>query len=293
VAEDLSFTIQIGTNFDLGQDLVWTLKSDPLMSANNVSVPRPKRYRKTLPDLVESDEAMAITNKEIVTMVGLDPEKVDKKQHLFLSLIDPMQREEFFCPAGDWFYGIGERLAKYRDVFAPAPVTFLMSLRNPASLLSEALSSGFYTGLDVVQPDPFKLRWCEVLSDWRAHLPDTPIVVWPAEDAPIIWGDVLRAAVLPGVDVSVDSEIRIATQLMNEEGAARLRFYLETHPGMPADLRAQIITIFLKRFTHDDAVVSDIVIPGWTDALQDQIDKQYAADLDEIRTIDGVTLIAI
>jgi hypothetical protein len=102
VAEDLSFTIQIGTNFDLGQDLVWTLKSDPLMSANNVSVPRPKRYRKTLPDLVESDEAMAITNKEIVTMVGLDPEKVDKKQHLFLSLIDPMQREEFFCPAGDW-----------------------------------------------------------------------------------------------------------------------------------------------------------------------------------------------
>jgi hypothetical protein len=43
VAEDLSFTIQIGTNFDLGQDLVWTLKSDPLMSANNVSVPRPKK----------------------------------------------------------------------------------------------------------------------------------------------------------------------------------------------------------------------------------------------------------
>ena len=58
MTENLSYTIQIGTDFDLGQDLVWTLKSDPLLRANNVSVPRPKRYRRILPDLVEGDEAL-------------------------------------------------------------------------------------------------------------------------------------------------------------------------------------------------------------------------------------------
>ncbi|MEO9575369.1 MAG: hypothetical protein ABJ263_04460 [Tateyamaria sp.] len=293
MTDDLSYTIQIGTDFDLGQDLVWTLKSDPLLPSSNVSVPRPKRYRKTLPDLVQGSEAIAITNKDFVTMAGLDPDKLDKHQHIFLSLIDPMQRERYFCPAGDWFYGLGERLAKYRKVFAHAPVKFMMSLRNPAPLLSDAWTSGLYTGLDVVQPDPFELRWCDLLSDLRAHVPDTPFVVWPAEDSPFVWGQVLRAAIRPGVDVSVASELYVATQLMNEDGGARLRSYLEAHPSMPADLRARVITIFLKRFAHEDAVESDILFPGWTDALQDQMEKHYAADLDKVRTIDGVTLVSI
>jgi len=293
VTENLSYTIQIGTDFDLGQDLVWTLKSDPLLRANNVSVPRPKRYRRILPDLVEGDEATSITNQEIVTMAGLDPDRVDGDQHLFLSFTDPMQREEFFCPAGDWFFGLGERLAKYRAVFAPAPVTLMISLRNPAMLLSEAWASGQYSGLDVMPPDPFRLRWLDVLRDVRTHLPETPIVVWPAEDSPIVWGRILRAAIRPGVDVSIDSEVRIATQLMNEEGGARLRSYLETHPDMSADLRTRVVTIFLKRFVREDEVESDIVIPGWTDALQDRMDEQYAADLDGIRTLAGVTLITI
>jgi len=292
VTRQISYTVQIGTDFDYGQKLFWTLAAEKFLQAHNVFATRPRFYRKMWADLAARYDGTPAGADALNAMFHLDRADPDADLHFVLKVTELMQPAQHFCPAGDWLFDLGARAARYRGVLAPSPVTFMISLRNPAIMLSEAWASGDYPGFDVLPPDPFRLSWPSVLRDLRQQCPDAAIIAWTAEESPIVWGRVLKAAAGLDADFSIPSQIHIARRLMSEEGAERLEKYLESHPGMPEDLRTRVITIFLKRFAREDAVEADIVIPGWTEALQDQIDDRYAADLEEVRGIEGVTLIS-
>lgn len=284
----LSFTLQIGTRFDGGVPLIWSLMAQ---SIDGVLVPRPKRYRNKLAAHVAAAPSDPVDPEELTAMLGLDQVEGTGDLNCVLRLVKLMEPAPNFCPAGDWFFGIGPRAAAYCAALAPSPVTFMISLCNPASLLSQALASGIYPGLDIMAPDPFDLHWAEVLRRLRRSCPDASIIAWNADEAPMIWGQVIEAAA--GCDASFSDQARMlaAQGVMNEEGAARLSEYLDGHADMPDAMRAQVISIFVKRFRRADAVQPETVLPGWSAEAQARMDQHFAQDLKDVSEIEGVTLI--
>lgn len=267
--------------------------TDDTLEERGVYVPRPRRYRDLLAARVAAFDGTPASPEDLNGMLGLDQLDPDGDPHFVLRATEMMQPPPYFCPAGDWFYDIGPRAAQYRSVLAPAPVTFMISLCNPAVMLSQAWASGDYPGIDVIAPDPFELRWAGVLRELRQNCPDVPIIAWSAEESPMIWGRVLKAAARTETEFGDDAQMHVANGLMSDEGAARLVDYLKSHPDMPDALRARVIGIYLKRFAREEDVTTEIVMPGWSDAVQARMDRHYAADLDEVAQIDGVTLIRL
>lgn len=266
---------------------------EPALEATGIHVPRPKRYRDILTGRVSEFDGTPATPAELDQMLGLDQLDPREIPHFVLRITELMQPPRHFCPAGDWFYDIGPRAAQYRAIFAPAPLTFAISLRNPFAMLAQAAESGEYPGIDVIAPDPFTLRWAEVLRALRESCPDVPILAWAAEDAPMIWNRVLRSAMQRDIRISDAATLHVARSMMNEEGSARLADYLDSHPDMPDALRARVIGIFLKRFAPACRVTDVPGHPDWTEAASARIDAHYADDLDQVAQMDGVTLIRL
>jgi len=293
VAQKISYTLQIGTRFDGGSPLIWSMLADDTLETRNVVVPRPKHYRDLLAKCAAGFDGTPASPDAVNTMLGLDQQDPACDLRLVLRITDLMEPPPHFCPAGDWFYELGPRAAGYAGVLAPAPVTFAISLREPAAMLAQAWASGRYPGIEVIAPDPFALHWASVLRALRQHCPEVPIIAWTAEEAPMVWNRVIKAAAQSGTEFSDDARLHVARVLMNEEGGARLADYLESHPDMPDALRARVVAIYLKRFARDDEVLSEDVIPGWGPDVQARMDAHYAADLDAVAQIDGVTLIKL
>ncbi|MEO9575368.1 MAG: hypothetical protein ABJ263_04455 [Tateyamaria sp.] len=187
----LSFTLQIGTRLDGGAPLIWSLMAE---GVEGVLVPRPKRYRRLLAQRAALSGNTLSDAATLDAMFGLDQIKGPGDLHCVLRIEELMQPPPNFCPAGDWFFDIGPRAARYCAALAPAPVTFMISLCNPVHLLSQAMASGAYPGIEVISPDPFNLRWSVLVRTLRDSCPEAPIVAWNADEAPMIWGRIVAAA---------------------------------------------------------------------------------------------------
>ena len=290
MTRQLSFTLQIGTRFDGGVPLIWSLMAERV---DGVVVPRPKNYREVLAAVEAHTEGSATRADAIGAILGPEHAEGQSDVHCVLRVVELMEPPPHFCPAGDWFYDIGPRAARYCAALAPAPVTFMISLCNPAHLLSQATASGAYPGIEVIAPDPFDLQWASVLRSLRESCPDAPIIAWNAEEAPMIWGRIVAAAAQRDASISDKIKMQVAQGLMNEEGSARLAQYLDSHEGMPDALRAQVISIFLKRFPQEGVVRPEIVLLGWDETAQARMDQHFADDLREVAEIEDVTLISL
>lgn len=283
----MSFNIQLGTAFDAGQSLVWTLVTGASLRDGDVFAPRPRKYRAELPKLAASYDGVPASPSDLDAMFGIGSSDPDARSLWILRAPELMQSTAHFCPDGRWFPDLGARAARYAGVLSPAPVTFLMSLRNPAVMLSEAWASGKYPGFESAPPDPFALRWASVLADLRAQCPDARIIAWCAEDIAAIWNRVLTATVNGQVDVSTEAQIQFAKSQMREDGCASLDTYLAAHPDMPDTFRTRVIGMFMGRFPK----VPDVAIPGWSSEAELRMEDHYADDLDLVAQMDGVTLI--
>ncbi|MEP1355310.1 MAG: hypothetical protein ABJX32_04865 [Tateyamaria sp.] len=258
-----------------------------------VLIPHPKRYRRLLVDCAARTLDTPADAATLEAMFRLNQIKEPRDLHCVLRVLELMQPPSNFCPAGDWFYDIGPRAAGYCAALAPAPVTFMISLCNPVHLLSQAITSRAYPGIDVISPDPFNLHWAVVLRALRDSCPAVPIIAWNADEAPMIWDRILVTAVQREASFSEAATMRAARSRMNEEGSARLAQYLDSREGMPDALRAQVVSIFLKRFPRKDVVRPETVLPGWDAETQAQMDQHFAYDLKDVARIEGVTLISL
>ena len=283
----VSYHIQLGTAFDAGQSLTWTLVTGESLVQGNVFAPRPRKYRAALPKLASSYDGTPAPLSKLDRLFGTGQSADNVSSVCVLRAPEIMQTAARFCPDGHWFSGLGARMVQYRGVLSPAPVTVFLSLRNPALMLSEAWASGKYPGFDAAPPDPFDLQWATVLADLRAHCPDVPIVAWPAEDMATIWRRILVAAVGDRIDVPASAQIQFAKSVMREDGWASLDTYLATHPDMPDTFRTRVIGMFIGRFP----IIPNVSIPGWSTEVEARMADHYAADLAVVDQMDGVTLI--
>jgi hypothetical protein len=290
--QQISYTIQLGTAFDDSQELIWTLAREKTQATQNVIVPRPRFYRVPFAKLAAQTDTETDFAHEVGKVLHVQDAASDQDLRFVLNLTDPMQPPQAFCPDGQWFPDLGQAAAQYRRLFGDSPVTFMIGLRNPAALLSDARASGAYPEFEENAPDPFDLRWQDVLADLAAQVPRTPIVTWCAEQAPAIWRKVCETAAGATDFLSLEGETNLANRLMTAEGQERLQAYLSEHPGLPQELRARVIAIFVEKFAQTEKAETSITLPDWTVEKQLALAAQYQSDLKEIAEMDTITYLS-
>ena len=287
MSHSVSYILQIGTQWDGGQNLIWAPLANQVLDTQQLIVPKPRRYRPALTRMTNQEpdpgEGHAYFSEQI------DPSILENgPASVLLGLTSLMQPVPYFCPAGDWFWGLGERIQEVRKLFEPCPVFVMMSPQNPATLLSLAWSSGRYRGFEDIPPDPFALRWTDVIQEIKSHNPDLEILICQSETGPVTWPLALQA--LTGLSDAETKALQyaITLQSLEGEGTDRLTAFMEEKGDMPLKLHGRAIASFFKAYGSPKTPASENAIPGWTSGHDQQIDALYEEDLQELQTMEGV-----
>ena len=144
----------------------------------------------------------------------------------------------------------------------------------------------FLSGVDLET-----LRWSALLRRMRTTCPDAAITCFAYEDTPLTWAQVMRDMTGVGPMVPMSGGLDILATIMKREGMKRLRTYLHTHRPQTEEQRRRILQAFLDKYVDEDALVEEIELPGWDDALVRRLTEAYEADLDRIEAMEDVHLI--
>lgn len=275
----IEYILQLGIRLDGSQNLIWAPLTEPLLHSDSLIVPRPRSYRRAFNEFDEQPPGAGAAHKfmsEVIAAAGLGN---GAPRRVLLGLTSLMQPPRYFCPAGDWFYGFGDRVADLRVLFDPCPIVLMISPQNPATFLSNAWASGLYPGFEDVPPDPFDLKWHTVVEDIRQKNPDTKILICPVETGPITWPLALQTLSDISGDETKALQRALARYHLSEKGNQQMTAYLDENGPMPLRLHSRVVFSFLKAYRTDAKGVSDCAIPGWTTEQNDAMEQHYNADL--------------
>lgn len=268
------------------------LRNKEDFARRGIAVPGPGRYR---PLLKETLAAMDVSDpapdaRDIVLEEILDNQTADRlilsNTHLF-----GVQRDAI----GDQrFYPLAHRKIEQMDrLFAYDDLEIFMAIRNPATFLPSVL-----TGLGparirgiLQQNDAREFRWAELFGRIRQAAPDVAVTVWCNEDAPLIWGQIIReiAGLEPGTKVV--GGFSLLSSIMTDEGMQRFRAYLHKNAGLNEMNRRRVIAAFLDKYAKADEIEEEIDLPGWTDEMVQNLTEIYDEDVLDIQRLPGVQVI--
>jgi len=185
------------------------------------------------------------------------------------------------------------RMMRIAQVFASDEVEIFMGIRNPATLLPILYSKAddqdreaFWGG-----HDPRDVLWSDTIRLLRDAVPQVPITVWCNEDAPLLWAHIIRQmAGLPDEE-RITGGFDLLGSIMSDEGMKRFRAYLKEHPVMTEAQKRRAVVAFLDKYALDTEVEEELDMPGWTDALVDEMSARYDADVVRIAAMPGVRVL--
>lgn len=263
------------------------------MARSGVGVPPPSSYRKLLRDILNTADGTRLvtdTRDMVLDAIG----ETDGMDRLVLS------NQGFFgtqkmAVSGALLYPAAEaRLGLLRQIFAGDEIALFLGLRNPAMFLPALLDGTPFTTVDelVRGSDPAQMRWSHLIERIRGTFPDMPVTVWCNEDTPLVWAQILRAMAGTDASMPIEDEFALLFEIMTQPGVQRLEAHLAEHPDLTGAHRQNVIAAFLDQYADEDAIEVELDLPGWTAQVIDRLTGIYDADLDTIRRIDGVQVIA-
>lgn len=271
------------------------LKNRDMLAGHGVAVPGPGRYRKVLHEAVRKLGGATATTEAEETLVDavVDTDAADRVILSGDSLVCVPAR---VLDHGRLYGHIG-RSAWLRHAFPSARVEFALALRNLATFLPALAETLGRDGDDAWEfldgIDPRDLSWVNVVAGLRAANPDCPILVWCDEDTPILWPEIMRE--IAGLDATVrfEGEHDVARRIMSPEGNERYRHFLDRRPPRSEHGRRRVLAAYLSKYAVDDAIEQEVGLPGWTEALVEDLTEAYDEDLEEIAAIPGVTVLSM
>ena len=269
------------------------LKNAATLRDRGTMVPGPSRYRKLL-------------RETLLALTSADPAP-DTREILLDSMIDGdegdrliLSNESFVClphrifDGGVFYRLMGRRLATFAQLFERDALEVHMAIRNPASFVPAVFGrvrnqsfEEFMQGANAID-----IRWSELLARMTEAVPGASVTVWCNEDTPLIWGEVVREVAGLEPTVPITGGFDLLADIMSDEGMARFRSYLKSHPPSTEVQKRRIIAAFLDKFALEDAIEEELDLPGWTDELVDRMTALYEEDLHEIARMPGVQFIA-
>jgi hypothetical protein len=269
------------------------LRNKDDFAKSGVSVPGPGKYRALLKDAFKAlqDAQPSPEARDVLIDAILDEEMTDR---LILSNAHFFGSQRFAVVDGQLYPLAAERLSQLRRLFHFDQVEMFMAIRNPATFLPAVLGKVSARRLREIMGgnDPRQLRWSDMLARIRAAAPDVPLTIWCNEDTPLIWSQIIRE--LAGLEhgARVTGGFDLLGEIMSREGMKRFRAYLKDHPEMTEMQKRRVIAAFLDKFALEEALEEELDLPGWTDALVEDMTEIYDDDVLRIQRIPGVQVIA-
>lgn len=293
----MHLVFHLGAHATDDERLIRTLATNPdVMAAARSHAPAPGAYRSALRDALialrgrPADAETQKTLREACLRGARGPvERLVFSYENFLAL-----PERAIGPAG-LYPAAADKLVPLANLFPQDQTEFHLALLNPALLLS-ALQAR-QPGRDLTEMlcghAPEDLRWAPVIARMAAAADrvGAKLVLWCNEDLPLVFPEVLRSMGGLGPAVDIAGELTLVEEIMQPEGAKRLRAYVAQHPPQNAEQRRKVLSAFLDKFARPEALMADVPLPGWTEELVARIGARYDADLAEIAQMPGVTLI--
>jgi hypothetical protein len=195
---------------------------------------------------------------------------------------------------GELYPSASIRMKYMADLFPNDDLEIFVGLRNPATFLpivynvaldgSDAAFWGNRTAYDV--------RWSEMIASIRQAVPHVPITFWCSEDLPLIWSQLIRDMAGLEHHEEITGANDLLSTIMSKEGMQRFKSYLKAHPDITEIQKRRVVAAFLDKFALEDEIEEELDMPGWTEALVDDLSEQYDEDVMAIQRMSRVTMIA-
>lgn len=268
------------------------VRNREMLAEQGINVPAPTSYRKLIRDLLQAaqNSGIAPDTRDILLDAIL---KGDARDRLILSNPGFFGTPKMAVSSGRLYGATEQRLGFFRQIFQGDQIELFLAICNPATFLPAVFQRTRLDSFDDYMrgADPRVVRWSEMIARIREAQPDMPITIWCNEDLPLIWAQVVRelAGLVP--TDSFDGEFSFLREIMSDIGMKRFRSYVESHPGMSEIQKRRVIAAFLDKFARDDAIEEELDLPGWSDALIEELTEIYDDDLYAIQKIPGINLI--
>ncbi len=230
--------------------------------------------------------------RDVILDAILDQEQADR---VVLSLPNLFSAPQGAIRAGRLYPHAGEKLAQLRALFPDDQLEVFMAVKNPATFIPALFDQSGAVNLDVHLNGvaPADLRWSEMATRMRAAVTDVPLTFWCNEDTPLIWASIIRE--MAGLDhgEKIVGGFDLLGTIMSREGMKRFRAYLKDHPVMTEMQKRRVMSAFLDKFALDEEIEEELDLPGWTDALVEQMTGLYDEDMLAIQRIPGTQVIAL
>lgn len=257
-----------------------------------VSVPGPSTYRNLL--------------KETLNALRDSPASPDARNVLMDAILDEAEADRVILSNAHFFgapraavrqgkiYPLApERIAHMQALFPYDQVELFMAIRNPATFLPAVFEKSPKDEFDdfIGGVDPSQILWSDTIASIRKAAPNVTITLWCNEDTPLIWAQIIRE--LAGLDhgQKIIGGFDLLSDIMSSEGMTRFRAYLKSHPVMSEMQKRRVISAFLDKFALEDELEEELDIPGWDNALVDDLTDIYDEDVFQISRMPGVQMI--
>ena len=268
------------------------LANQPMLSRRGVCVPGPSTYRGLFRDTLNAMYKSSASEgaRDVLLDAVLDDTQAER---VILSDANFFRTPATAVVEGMLYPAAPVRMMRMAQLFPNDELEIFLAIRNPATLLpilydvSGDNSEQHFWGTK----DPLDVRWSDTIALLRDSAPEIPVTVWCNEDAPLIWGNVLRKMTGVPQSVPMDGEFDLLETIMSPEGMKRFRSYLAAHPEISGPQQQRVISAFLDKFAIQDALEEELDMPDWTDELVEEMTENYDQDVLRIQQIPGVQML--
>lgn len=291
---DITLAFHIGAPFTDNGQLTWSLRKDAQrLLERGVLIRRPGTYMQAVNQLLRKQDQQTVTDQEREALLsGLVKEQPVSR--IILTNSGFLGVPAWMLSGGRLYRNAGRNTEALRRAFPGNPCEFFLGLRNPASLIGPVFRSQtsrswaqFAAGADFLN-----LRWSDVVADIQHHNPGCRVTVWCNEETPLIWPSILGRVTGLGDGFRFGGELDITRGIISEPGYERLEAYLSARPGLSETQREQVRALFLSYYHSEEAVEEEVDLPGWSQALVDDMSESYYADAELIRRMPGATFLS-
>ena len=278
---------------DEGQLVTTLARNRDDFLARGVSVPSPVRYRVLIREALHALEngPPAEDARDILLDAILEDDEADR---VILSNENFFGMPRMSMSDGQFYPTAEQRIADFRQLFPGDQIELFLGMRDPGTFIPavHAQSTGVALERVLNGSDPRELRWSRLIERIKGVAPDMPVTVWCNEDTPLIWAQIIREMAGLEPETKIKGGFDLLHAITSEEGMRRFRSYLDTHPEMSEAQKRRVITAFLDKYALEEEIEEELDMPGWTEELVERMTALYDADVEIIRAMPGVSLIA-
>jgi len=79
--------------------------------------------------------------------------------------------------------------------------------------------------------------------------------------------------------------------IMSKEGMKRFRAYLHRHPDMTEIQKRRVVAAFIDKFALEGALEQELDLPGWNEALINNMSDLYEEDSYKLERMPSINMI--